>query len=143
MPERAGWEPAASVGDARGGRRPWETARGSPRGEAGRHSAPRGRRFWGPQSREPRRSLDFFLLTDQDVPARRVPAMGARLGARQARREGGARGSAWAAAPGGLARWRGRRALPAPRAHTGAHTAHTHLELVPGGGRGGEPERVS
>lgn len=29
------------------------------------------------------------------------------------------------------------------RAHTWARTLHTHLELVPGGGRGGEPKQVS
>lgn len=138
MPERAGCERRGREGRPRS----WGNGlQGSTR--RGRHPGPERRQLWGPQSREPRRGLDLFLLKGLDLPARPVRAMEAGPRAGHAGREGGARSSSRVSASKGLAGRRGRRALPAPRAHTRARTRHTHLELVPGGGRGGEPRRVS
>lgn len=129
--ERAGWEWAESLRNTRGCRGPRETASGSPGGEGRRQPDAGGRRFWGPQSREPRRGLHFFLVTDQDVPAGWVLAMGAGPGAYHAQSVGLGAGS------GQLRPGRQAGAERAPltaRTHGRAHCTHTWSSSREGGG---------
>lgn len=78
-----------------------------------------------------------------------LPAAGARPAGWQDALEGGARGPAQGSGQHRPGQRAGRGALPVLRAHWSARThctsthAHTHLELAPGGGRGGEPKLVS
>ena len=90
-----------------------------------------GRRFWGPQSREPRRGLHFFLVTDQEVPAGWVLAMGAGPGAQHAQSVGlgGGRGQLRPGRQAGAAR-----APLTARTHGRAHCTHTWSSSREGGG---------
>lgn len=126
---RAGWAQAASLKD----RREWTQSSGNSRGG---YTQERRKAHWSPG--KPRRRLGFILLRDLDIPVHPVAGVRSRaaglvVSRARTRCTGTSRGQA-----------RGQSGARSPhRAYTRARTLHTHLELVPGGGRGGETKPVS
>lgn len=113
---------------------PWETEKNDPRVLGA--SA-----LWPAASGASARTRLLSSKRPRRAPA--PPVAGCAHRTQSRRCAGSSRGGAAQARPAGGGGGGARSAPRAPRAHPSAHTLHTHLELVPGGGRGGEPKRVS